>query len=59
MLASNQLLCKTKRMKVERVMKDLTDYSNVSFAVVLLSPDDMVYQKDKPHPGRPCAAAGT
>ncbi len=30
--------------------KVLTDYSNVSFAVILLSPDVMVYQKDEPHP---------
>jgi predicted nucleotide-binding protein len=32
------------------LVEELTDYSNVSFAVVLLSPDDMVYQKDEPHP---------
>jgi predicted nucleotide-binding protein len=32
------------------LVKDLSDYSNVSFAVALLSPDDMVYQKDEPHP---------
>jgi predicted nucleotide-binding protein len=32
------------------LVKDITDYSNVSFAIVLLSPDDMVYQKDEPHP---------
>jgi predicted nucleotide-binding protein len=29
---------------------ELTYYSKVSFAVVLLSPDNMVYQKDEPHP---------
>ena len=37
------------------VMEKLTDHSGVSFAVVLLSPDDMGYPKDKTEDAKPRA----